>query len=182
MDTKHVPRPRRHRGLTLIELAIVVAVAAVAASVAVPGLRDLVDGRRLIGAAARLAADVQFARSEAVSRNRTLRLSFQSIPQASCYVVHTGAAAQCRCAAAGPATCTGGAVEIKTVVLADADRVVVAANVASMVFDPRHGTVTPAGTLRTVDARGRAVHHVVNVMGRVRSCSPGAAVDGFPAC
>lgn len=182
MHTKRAPIPRRHRGLTLVELAVVVAVVGIAASVAVPGLRDLVDSRRLIGTAARLAADVQFARSEAVSRNRTLRLGFQSIAGASCYVVHTGAAGQCRCALAGPAACTGGAAEIKTVVLADADRVTVDANVASMVFDPRHGTITPAATLRTIDARGRAVHHVVNVMGRVRSCSPGAAVAGFRAC
>ena len=27
--------------------------------------------------------------------------------------------------------------------------------------------------------RGRAVHHVVNVMGRVRSCTPGRAVPGY---
>ena len=44
-----------------------------------------------------------------------------------------------------------------------------------------HGTSTPTGTLRLVDSRGRAVHHVVNVMGRVRSCTP-AGVPGWRAC
>ena len=55
------------------------------------------------------------------------------------------------------------------------------ANVASIAFDPLHGTSTPTGTLRLVDGRGRAVHHVVNVMGRVRSCTP-AGVPGWRAC
>jgi type IV fimbrial biogenesis protein FimT len=44
-----------------------------------------------------------------------------------------------------------------------------------------HGTSTPTGTLRLVGGRGRAVHHVVNVMGRVRSCTP-AGVPGWRAC
>ena len=40
---------------------------------------------------------------------------------------------------------------------------------ASMRFDPVRGTATPAGTLRIVGAEGRAIHHVVSAMGRVRS-------------
>jgi len=175
-------RSTRRRGVTLIEMAVVVAVTAIVASLAVPGLRELVDSRRLLGAATRLAVDVQFARAEAVARNRTVRLSLQTLPGATCYVIHTGSAAQCRCAGDGPAMCTGDAREIRTVVLTTADRVSVEANVASIAFDPQHGTSTPSGTLRAVDPGGRAVHHVVNVMGRVRSCSPAAAVVGYRAC
>jgi methionine biosynthesis protein MetW len=37
-------------------------------------------------------------------------------------------------------------------------------------------------TRRGFLADGRAVHHVVNIMGRVRSCSPGGQVLGHPAC
>ena len=58
----------------------------------------------------------------------------------------------------------------------------VAANVGSLRFDPRLGTATPAGTLRVASTSGEAVHHVVNLAGRVRSCSPQAAVPGFQAC
>ena len=74
-----------------------------------------------------------------------------------------------------------GARTVKGVVLANNERVSVAGNVASIVFDPLHGTSTPTGTLRLVDDAGRAVHHVVNVMGRVRSCTP-AGVPGWRAC
>ena len=81
--------------------------------------------------------------------------------------------------------CSGGASALKTVMLRPADGIVVRANVASMRFDPLHGTSTPAGTLQVVASSGAAVHHVVNVMGRVRSCSPSGAlpaVSGYPVC
>lgn len=183
MDTKHLAMatPHRHRGFSLIEAAVVIAVTAVVATAAVPSLVAFIDGRRLDAVATALAADVQFVRTEAVARNLAVRISFHDAPGGTCWVVHTGAAAQCRCADTPPALCSGGAVEIKTVVLDAADRVSVRANVASIAFDPLHGTSTPTGTLRLVDGTGRAVHHIVNVMGRVRSCTP-AGVPGWRAC
>lgn len=182
MDTKHSGSPLQ-RGLTLIETAIVIAVMAIVAATVAPSLAGFIETRRLDGAATRLAADIQFVRSEAIARNRALRLSVHATANAStCWVVHTGLAAQCACADQGAAVCSGGAVEIKTVVLPAGERVALAANVGSIVFDPLHGTSTPTGTLRLVAASGRAVHHVVNVLGRVRSCSPAAAVPGYRAC
>jgi type IV fimbrial biogenesis protein FimT len=184
MDTKHGRNAPRHsqRGLTLVEATIVIAVTAIVAAMAAPSLAAFIDGRRLDAAATALAADIQFVRGEAVARNRPIRLSFHHTAGVSCWVVHTGAAAQCSCSASGPAVCTGGAAEIKTVVLDAADRVSLQANVASILFDPLHGTSTPTGTLRVLDTRGRAVHHIVNVMGRVRSCTPFGAVPGWAAC
>ena len=184
MATKHLfaSRPGRQQGLTLVEAAIVLAVIATVAATAAPSLSSFIDGRRLAAAATRLAADLHLARSEAVSRNRAVRLSLHAGADASCWVLHTGAAAQCTCDTPGPAVCTGGALEIKTVVWRRDERVAIDGNVASILFDPLQGTASPTGTLRVVDARGRAVQHVVNVMGRVRSCSPNGAVPGWPAC
>jgi type IV fimbrial biogenesis protein FimT len=171
----------RQRGITLLEACVVIAVTAIVAATAAPSFTALLDARRLEGAATRLAADVQFVRGEALARNRSLRLSFHGGADASCWIVHTGGAADCSCAS-GAVVCSAGAVEIKSVVLPSVERVSVAANVASIVFDPLHGTSTPTGTLRLADLRGRAIHHVVNVVGRVRSCTPGGAVVGYPAC
>ena len=183
MATKHdsLPQKEGSRGFSLIEAAVVVAVAAVVATTAIPSLVDFIDDRRLDAVATALAADLQFVRTEAVARNQPVRISFHAAPAGTCWVVHTGAAAQCRCDGAPPAVCAGDAREIKTVVLGTADRVSVQANVASIAFDPMHGTSTPTGTLRLIDRRGRAVHHIVNVMGRVRSCTP-ARVPGWRAC
>ncbi len=185
MDTKHdgtTATRRGNRGITLLELAVVLGVTAIVAATAVPDLASLFMARRLEGAAGSLAADLQFARNEALARNRSLRLSVRSGIDATCWIVHTGAAADCDCGGAAGVVCAPGASAIRSVVLRAGDHVSVAANVASIVFDPLHGTSTPTGTLRLVDTRGRSVHHVVNVVGRVRSCSPAGAVAGYPVC
>ncbi len=184
MDTKHdgtTAMRRVSRGITLLEIAVVLAVTAIVAATAVPELASLVMARRLEGAATGLAADLQFVRSEALARNRSLRLSVRSGADATCWIVHTGAAGDCACTPAN-VVCAPGASAIRSVVLPVGERVSVSANVASIVFDPLHGTSTPTGTLRLIDARGRAVHHVINVVGRVRSCSPDGAVTGYTAC
>ena len=172
----------RQRGITLIETCMVLAVSTVLATTAAPGIQDLIAARRLDNTASQLANDIHLIRTAAVARNQTLRLSFLPRAGGSCYVIHTGNAGDCACNGTGPALCQGDAREIKTVALSDSDQAIVAANVGSMRFDPMHGTSTPTGTVRIVGAGGREVRHIVNVMGRVRSCSPAPAVPGYRAC
>jgi type IV fimbrial biogenesis protein FimT len=167
------------RGFTLVELMIVVAITGIVVTTSMPSMGSLIDTHRIDGAASQMASDLQFARSEAVQRNQGVRVSFR--PEAACYVIHTGAAGQCQCSS-GPTTCEGDAQAIKSVTLDTDQRVSLQSNVASVLFDPRHGTATPTATLRIAGAQGRAVHQVVNVMGRVRSCSPQSAVSGYRAC
>ncbi len=176
---------RRSRGFTLIEAGVALAVAAIALSTAAPGFQGFIEKQRLDGVAAQLATDIQFIRSEAVLRNSALRLSFHAESWGSCYVLHSGLAKDCSCSADGPAQCSGEARQIKTVVLPARQRVKLQANVASILFDPLHGTSTPTGTLKVIGDSGRAVHHVVNIMGRVRSCSPqgvAPALAGYRVC
>ena len=142
----------------------------------------LIDSRRLEGAAVQFATDVQFARSEAVARNQPVRISLFATAQGSCYVVHTGAGALCPCTGASPAVCSGDAREIKTVALPSGEGVTLAANAASVLFDPMHGTSTPSATFRILGRQGKAIHQVINVMGRVRSCTPTGGVAGYPNC
>jgi type IV fimbrial biogenesis protein FimT len=170
------------RGVTLIEACVVVALSAILLASATPDMRRFIDGQRLRSLADRLAIDLQFARIESVARGQPLRLTLHGDGEASCYLLHTGSASQCRCDAAGQARCDAGAEAIKAVTVPAADRMSLGANVGSMVFDPVFGTVTPTGTWRISAADGRAIHHVVNLIGRVRSCSPQGAIAGYPAC
>jgi len=172
----------KQRGVTLIEACVTVAVATIVASSAAPSMQQLLDARRFDGVATQLASDLQFTRISAVARNQRLRFSLQADAAGSCYVVHTGSAAACRCGTSGPAVCDAGANEVRTVRLPASDRVQVQANVASILFDPVHGTSTPAGTVRVIGGTGRELRHVVNVMGRVRTCSPQGGVSGYRAC
>jgi len=180
MDTTRHTAPR-HGGFTLVEAMVVVAVLAIVAASAAPGLAQLLDTRRLNAAAHALATDLQLARTDAVARDRVLRLGVQSSGSATCWVLHTGLAGACTCIGAAT-VCAVGEAEIRSARFVAADRLRVEGNVASIAFDPLHGTVTPAGTLRVVGADGRAVHHVVNAMGRARTCSPGGQVPGHRAC
>ena len=170
----------RQRGLTLVETLVTAGLLAVVAAAATPRVGGLVDARRLQGVANALAADLQLARNEAILRNRPVRLSVSAA--AGCYVVHTGSVGSCRCADAGPAVCDTGATQVRTVRWTAAERVGVVSNSASILFDPQHGTASPAATLRVVGADGRAIHHVVNLMGRVRSCAGQGQVPGYRTC
>jgi type IV fimbrial biogenesis protein FimT len=177
------PRRGQQRGVTLIEACVVLAVTGVAAGAAVPGLQQQIDARRLDGAATRLVTDLQFVRTEAVARNEAVRVAFESGAAGNaCYVIHTGAAGACTCGGASASACSGDALALKTVPLPAAERIALESNVASVLFDPVHGTSSPTGTVRLTGPRERAVHHVINVMGRVRSCSPRAVVPGYRAC
>lgn len=171
-------------GFTLIETMVVVAIAGIVMTTAMPSFGNLIETRRIDGVATQMATDLQFARAEAVSRNEAVRVSFKpnATTGSACYVIHTGAADQCQCTATGPAQCEGGAQQIKTVALDSTQRVNLQANVGSVLFDPLHGTASPATTLRVTGPQNRAVHHTVNIMGRVRSCSPQAAISGYRAC
>jgi type IV fimbrial biogenesis protein FimT len=173
---------KRQRGITWVETTIVLAVLAVVTGQAAPSMARFIDARRLEGAATQFATDVHHARIEAVARNQPVRLTLQQTDHGSCYIVHTGLAAQCTCAGAAPAACSGDAREIHTVVLAAGNGVTLAANAASVLFDPLHGTSTPSATFRVLGRHGRVIHQVINVMGRVRSCSPTGGVAGYPNC
>jgi type IV fimbrial biogenesis protein FimT len=161
----------KQRGVTMIEACITLAIAGILAGSALPSFTESLDKRSVEGFSSEVGTDLRYARSEAVARNTGVRVSFYP----GCYVVHTGDRDDCRCDGQGPAVCSADAVALKTVNAAEARGVRIVANVSSLRFDPSHGTTTPAGTICTVPAHGRSVHHVVNIMGRVRSCSPAAA-------
>ena len=56
-------------GLTIIELVVSMAVAAVLAALALPSFAEFIDDQRLRGVATELMADLNLARGEAIKRN-----------------------------------------------------------------------------------------------------------------
>lgn len=176
-QTRRLPR---HRGITLVEMAATLAIVSIVAGAAVPAFEQARERRHLEGAAAQFETDLQFARSEAVAQGRTLRLGFDDA--AACYVVHDGAHGECRCTAGGAPVCEPGVTPLRSVALPAGAGLRLASNVASMSIDARYGTVTPTATVRFSGRSGAALHQIVNVMGRVRTCAPGGAAMGVRAC
>lgn len=176
----HQFRPAQQRGLTLVECATAMAIAAVVIGTAAPSFESMRERRHLEGAAAQFETDLHLARSAAVARNQVLHLSFDA-PHA-CYVVHTGGAGDCRCDASGAPVCREGAEPLRTAAVDRAAPYTLSANVGSMALEGQFGTVTPTATVRFVGRSGTTLHQVVNVMGRVRSCAATTGLPGYKPC
>jgi prepilin-type N-terminal cleavage/methylation domain-containing protein len=85
---------RAARGVTVIEMMVVVVVAGVILALAVPSLRELLARQRVAAITAELVTDLQFARSEAVARSNDVAITFRDDdrpgqPTMTCYTVHT---------------------------------------------------------------------------------------------
>jgi type IV fimbrial biogenesis protein FimT len=173
---------RRQRGITLVESMTVLAVMAVLVGITLPTFDQMRQRRHLEGIALQYETDVHHARSLAVARQQTVRISFSGNAAASCYVVHTGAPNACTCAADGTAVCAAGAQPLRAVRLDATREARLTSNAASMVIDPVRGTVTPTGTVTVTTRDGRALKQTVNIMGRVRSCAPAPGLPGYRTC
>jgi type IV fimbrial biogenesis protein FimT len=166
--------PQRQAGVSLIESATVTAVAALLVGTALPSFEEMRQRQQLRGVAAQLETDMQLARSEAVARSEPVRLSLaQDGAGGACWWLHTGAKPDASCAQRPDA--------LRQVRLDAGQPVRLQANSRSLLFDPVKGTVTPTGTIKLQSSAG-AVHLVINVMGRIRSCSPDSKLSGLPRC
>ena len=61
-------------GFTLVELMVTLGVLAILVTLATPSFTSVINSNRLSSQANELVADIQLARSEALRRNRTVRL------------------------------------------------------------------------------------------------------------
>jgi len=108
---------RRHSGLTLVELLLVVAVLGVVVAIAAPSFKNMILMQRLRGVSSELVTDLQFARSEAAARRDFVRIAFQSNPDLSCYTIYAAPdnTVPCDCRLGADAACSVGRTQIKTV-------------------------------------------------------------------
>lgn len=173
-----VRRLAAQRGVSLIEVCTVLAIAGVLAGSALPAWEESSRKRHFEGAVAEIATEVAYARSEAVTRGQGVWMGFHQVAGGSCTLIHVGAKEDCTCADGGQPVCAPGATALK----ATLHGVTVQGPAQPIRFNPVNGTVTPTATIHVIHAPGREVQHKVSLLGRVRSCSPQAAVQGYSAC
>jgi type IV fimbrial biogenesis protein FimT len=171
---------RRAPGFTIIELMVAVAVLAVLAVIAAPSFTEYLAKRRVNGLASELVTDLQFARSEAVSRNENVRITFGT----DCYVIHRaaigGTATVASCDRSSK-TVAPPAAEIKTVQLEVGQPLTIVPAVEFFEFEPVRGTaendLAATGTVDVYNTTGREwrLRAVMTLMGRVATCSPAGA-------
>ena len=174
---------RAARGLSLVELLCALTIGVLLLGGTLPMLSDLRQGQRLQAVAALLETDIHLARSTAISTGQPVRLVVQAVEGGgSCYLLHAGAPDACSCGPQGLARCDAGITPLRHEALSATGGVALATLSRPLIFDGRKATVTPTATLRLTALDGRAIHQVVNIMGRVRSCSPGGLVRGLRPC
>jgi type IV fimbrial biogenesis protein FimT len=184
------------RGLTLIELMVVVAVLGALALVAAPSFRDFIEMQRLRGVNNQLVTDIQFTRSEATQRNERVGIVFGSggldAARVDCYTIFRNAALGCDCSQPAGAVCAN---ELRTVKIPTSLGVQLRRGTGmpmSFRIDPVGGGLVGQqledGTLLTeyqIDVNGvrrGQFRTVVNSAGRPQVCSPDSSVPGVTPC
>jgi type IV fimbrial biogenesis protein FimT len=201
-------QPPHERGLTVIELMVVIAVVGVLLALAAPSMRGLIAAQRVRGINTELVTDLQYARSEAARRNVDVRVGFQSSESLSCYVVYVepedsveevvdgdGAANSCDCSRTpGQDVCTAGREEIKTVKVQQSTGVTLSVTSADgpiINFGRSSGGLVAVGEdgilplqfdVLVAGTAGGQLRTSVNRAGRPSVCSPGASISGVPPC
>ena len=164
-------RPVWQRGLTAIELMVVVAIVAILAALAAPSFNDTLDRQRLIGAAETVLADVRWARAEAIKRNSEIRVTFTTGSSWS-YTIDTN-----------PALAVSDGVLPKTVNGSDfagtsLSAASFAGGVAYTSFNPARGNNPNNGTV-TLTSGSNSAKMRISTLGRARICD---APGGYDAC
>jgi type IV fimbrial biogenesis protein FimT len=138
-------------GFTLVELLIGFAVMAVLLVLAAPSFTSMIEMQRLRGTHDQFTTDVQFMRTEAMSRQEVTGISFAENASMTCYIVHTcgtidGTDCYCDCRQSTPETrCVAPRREVKVVQLLRSSKVEVrAVPVGSAALTSDHVVIVPS--------------------------------------
>ena len=158
------------RGVTLLELAIAIAVMTILGALALPALGQRMDQHRLYGAAEALAADLQEARFEAARLGRPLHIQMAA-GDAWCWSVATESA--CPCGQSQPC-------ELRSAQPKDhaGIRLVMA---RSMLLGANGVPESPGGA--TFESRqGARLRVDMQALGRARVCTAAGSAQRYPPC
>lgn len=177
-------------GFTLVELVIAMVVFGILVTIAVPSYTSMMDSIRVKRAADAVNAFLINAKSEAIKRNQTVTVVFQTSNSNATWCAGMATISDCDCTGAdntklcrleGVDRVLTGSASYKNMLLTNS-----AGNSADgtdFSFTPNRGTVD-AGSVQVQSKNGLQVRVVVSGTGRIRLCSPSgsAHVGGYATC
>jgi type IV fimbrial biogenesis protein FimT len=189
----HALRAGARRGFTLVEMLVVVAIVVVLLAVAGPSFLDFIVRQRVQAAASELVTDIQWARTEAVSRGEAVVLYLRSNADLTCYTVQRSNNAEiplCDCRSGVGSACAMAGVELRTAVLPTNRSVRYSTLSASLLnnrieFGAANMTVLTSNANFQVDVIGTPAGRLrvlVNRSGRPTMCTPDGSFSGVAAC
>lgn len=171
------------KGLSLLELMLALALLMLLLTIAIPSYQQLLEQRHLRGAAETLAAELQFAKLEAIKTNTTIKVDFSvNNPQTWCYGVSTSS---CNCQK--NQACQLNGVER---VIRSAEFPNIAINQTqpwngTATFNPSHGTMNAGGA--TLYSEHFKIRVTSSDFGQIKICNPSdlnnkSDFGGYPKC
>ena len=188
-------------GFTLVELLITITIAAIILAIAIPSFRDFIVLERLKSVNAQLITDIQYARSEALSKNTPVYWSSRSLVGVkSCYSIYTTTTPGlfCLCTLGAGSACPNSAqTELKTVEILDSSKIKLT-SISNLDFAIDNATgglifgttdfADPLPTpfeikVRILGSGAWALRTTISPAGRPTVCSSGSRlIAGFESC
>lgn len=165
---------RSHRGVTLLELMIMLAIIIIITVVSVPLFTSIIQNFRLSATADELYSALQNARTEAVKRNATVYVSFVT-GDSWCYGLNVGSACTCTT----PSGCSLGTTSATKAGLISLATTGLTNNIIN--FEGTHGAANATGSITLTLFGGTNLMTIsVGRFGSLQICSTG--VSGYTAC
>jgi len=187
-------KPSRFRGFTLVELVIVMAIAAISLALAVPAYQNTIEKRQTTAKAEELAAFLASAQGEAVKMNKLVSVALNYTDADNWCVGANEGDAPCDCTET--VTTEADYCSLNEVAAVLGSNTYARSNLSAksadstFVFDPIRGTLVsgdlaaPHGFEVSSDNGNWSLQVGVGATGRVKVCNPDPAkqVSGFKTC